>query len=314
MTKTDLFKKFMGSPVNYDFEHRFEFIKKYECEDFDCELYIQANGVRPDGTVTHQRVFIALPKNIKGKLPAVVVPFYYPEAAMGFDPEKMEVIEKYKDNPTMLDIVKEGYIAISAESYYLTYSDYDGDNEGLERWGYVAKIFNKEQPEWSGIGKLIYDTGLLIDVIEKDPRVDSNKIGIAGHSLGGKIAFILGCIDQRIKVILASDFGLLWHQTNWQDDWYWGEKIALVKNSGLENYMLLQETIKKPFCLIAGLYDTEESLKVLYGLEEYKDCPERIFAINHRSGHRPPNYAAKAGYLFLDKWLKRRYYYEYTKK
>ena len=35
------------------------------------------NGVRPDGRVTYQRVMMAFPKNIKGKLPAVVVPFYY---------------------------------------------------------------------------------------------------------------------------------------------------------------------------------------------------------------------------------------------
>ena len=305
MSKTDLFKKFMGKPLNYEYEHSFELIEKYELKDFDCELYFQSNGVRPDGRVTYQRVMMAFPKNIKGKLPAVVVPFYYPEAAMGFDPKKEEYIEKYKDNPIMLDIVKQGYIAVSGESYYLTYSDYDGDNEGLERWEYVAKIFNKEHPEWSGIGKLVYDTSLLIDAVERDYRADNNKIGIFGHSLGGKIAFISGCIDKRIKVIVASDFGLLWHQTNWQDEWYWGEKLDKIKEAGLENYMLLQEAGQKPFCLIAGHYDTFESCKTLYDIQEYKDCAERIFALNHRSGHRPPKYAAKAGYLFLDRWLKK---------
>ena len=39
-------------------------------------------------------------------------------------------------------------------------------------------------------------------------------------------------------------------------------------------------------------------------IEEYNDCPERILVINHRSGHRPPDYALEAGYLFMDKWLK----------
>ncbi len=304
MTKTNLFKEFMGKPENYDFEYDFKLLKKYECKDFDCELYLQSNGVRPDGTLTYQRVMIALPKNIRGKLPAVVVPFYYPEAAMGFDPEKMEICKEFKDTSTMLDIVSHGYIAISSDAYYLTYSDFDGDNEGLKRWEYVAEIFNREHPEWSGVGKLIYDTSLLIDVLEKDSRVDSDKIGIAGHSLGGKIAFILGCIDTRIKAVLASDFGLLWHQTNWQDDWYWGEKLTKVKKAGIENYMLLKDAAPKPFCLIAGEFDTEESCKVLYEIEEYKDCPERIFAVNHRSGHYPPKYASEAGYYFLDKWLK----------
>ncbi len=304
MKKTDLFKKIMGYPVNYDYKSSFELVKKYEYEDFDCEVYLQSNGVRPDGTVTYQRVFIALPKNIKGRLPAVVVPFYYPEAAMGFDPEKNETNELYGDNPFMLDIVRQGYIAISGEAYYLTYTDFKGVKEGLEGWKFTSEIFNREQPEWSGTGKLVYDTSLLIDVLEKDDRVDSEKIGIAGHSLGGKIAFISGCLDKRIKVILASDFGLLWHQTNWEDDWYWGKKLELLKEEGFENYMLLKEAAPKPFCLIAGEYDTDESRKTLYEIEEYKECPERIFVVNHRSGHRPPYYALKAGCLFIDKWFK----------
>lgn len=304
MTKTDLFKEFMGHPVNYDFRSSFEFVKKYEYADFDCEVYLQSNGIRPDGTVTYQRVFIALPKNIKGKLPAVVVPFYYPEAAMGFDPEKNQPHERFKDNPVMLDIVRHGYIAISGDAYYLTYNDYKGEKEGLEGWKLVSEIFNREQPEWSGVGKLVYDTSLLIDVIEKDSRVEKGKIGIAGHSLGGKIAFISGCLDKRIKVILASDFGLLWHQTNWEAEWYWGEKLNQLKKAGLENYMLLKDAAPKPFCLIAGEYDTDESREILYGIEEYAESPERIFVVNHRSGHRPPEYALKAGYLFMDKWLK----------
>jgi len=304
MTKTDLFKEFMGHPVNYDFKNRFEFVKKYEYKDFDCEMYLQANGVRPDGTITYQRVFITLPKKIEGRLPAVVVPFYYPEAAMGFDPEKNEPHEIYKDNPIMLDIVRHGYIAISGDSYYLTYADFKGGKDELESWKCVSDIFNKEQPEWTGVGKLIYDTSLLIDVISKDSRVDSEKIGIAGHSLGGKIAFISGCLDKRIKVILASDFGLLWHQTNWHDEWYWGKKLNLIKKEKFENYMLLKDAAPKPFCLIAGEFDTDESRQTLYEIEEYNDCPERILVINHRSGHRPPDYALEAGYLFMDKWLK----------
>lgn len=304
MGKKEEFKKIIGEPLNYEFEKQFIFLKKYELSEFDCEVYKQANGVRPDGTVTFQKVIIAYPKNISGKLPGVVIPFYFPEAAMGFDPESSEYLEKYSENPTMLDIVKHGYVTISAESYHLTYAECYLEKTDFKRWDEVAKIFNQEHPEWSGVGKLIADTKLLIDVLEKDSRVDSEKIGIAGHSLGGKIAFLTGCFDDRIKVILASDFGIAWHQTNWDAPWYWGNKINTLKEQNLENIMLLKETDTKPFCLIAGKFDTDESRKIIYSLDEYKNSPEKVFIVNHRAGHRPPKYAVEAGYYFLDEYLK----------
>jgi len=247
---------------------------------------------------------MVFPKNIVGKLPGVIVPFYYPEAVMGYNPETDEQLEKYKENPTMLDLVHHGFAVISADAYYITYAESNLELSGFSRWRYTAEIFNSEHPEWSGIGKLIYDTKLLIDAIEQDPRIDAERLGIAGHSLGGKMAFYTGCFDNRIKAILTSDFGLAWHQTNWSDPWYWGEKLDIAKKQKLENHMLLSSVAPKPFCLIAGEFDTDESREILYKIEEYKDCPERLFIVNHRSGHNPPRYAREAGYLFLEKWLK----------
>ena len=72
---------------------------------------------------------------------------------------------------------------------------------------------------------MVSDTTLLIDAVAFDFRVDNTCIGIMGHSLGGKMAFYTGCLDERVRVIVASDFGIGWEQTNWSDIWYWHNSV-----------------------------------------------------------------------------------------
>lgn len=308
MNYLNMFNQYIGVPDNYDFPKTFEFTEKYSSDGYDCEYYIQSNGVRPNGEITYQKVLMAVPHNAKGKLPAVVVPFYYPEAALGYDPKTKEELPNYKDNPIIHKLAKNGFVVISAQSYHLTYAPYQIDNSKIgtvdfDHWMYIGTTFNKEHPEWSGIGKLVADTKLLIDVLKADERVDKEKIGILGHSLGGKMAFYTGCLDNRIKVIVSSDFGLLWDQTNWSDPWYWGDKLEKIKEDGLDNPKLLDSIAPKPFCLIAGEADNDLSRQALYNLQGYKQCPETILVVDHRSGHRPPAYALDAGIGFLAHWL-----------
>jgi predicted dienelactone hydrolase len=51
-------------------------------------------------------------------------------------------------------------------------------------------------------------SGVLDDVLEKfktDPRVNKSKVGVTGHSLGGKIATVVAVRDSRVKSILTLD-------------------------------------------------------------------------------------------------------------
>ena len=49
-------KNFIGQPSNCNFKKTIEHIKTYNCADFDCEIYMQSNGVRANGDITYQRV------------------------------------------------------------------------------------------------------------------------------------------------------------------------------------------------------------------------------------------------------------------
>jgi hypothetical protein len=273
-------------------------IDRFSHTEFDAELYRQQNG---EGK--YQRVMLVFPKELKAPAPAVAVPFYFPEAMLGFDPNVGEILETYRGVEMMLHLVRRGYIAASADAYHLTYIESDKDRGDFSRWQDAADALRHDHPHWSGVGKLFFDTELMLDLLCADARVDSSRVGIAGHSLGGKMAFYTGCLDERVKAILASDFGIGWDQTNWNDTWYWGADAEKLKNAGFEHSELLS-IAQKPFCLIAGHYDNDESLEIMLRAEGYTENDERLKFINHATGHRPPMWTLDEGYDFLDKWVK----------
>ena len=301
---------YLDPPAEYAaFPRSVEKSATYSFTDFDVEEYRQANGPG-----TFQRLMMAVPKNAKGRLPAVVVPFYYPEAMLGFNPKTGGLEFQYtspKTNLTyftevayMSDLAKRGYITVTAEAYYLTYSQKNAPDGSWGKWGHVGRRLKEDHPGWTGIGKLTFDTRLLIDLVAADPRVDPERIGSTGHSLGGKMAFYAGCLDSRIKVIVASDFGIGWDQTNWKDIWYWGDRLNEVKSRGMDHAGLLSLSGGKPFCLIAGQADNEESGVIMRRAKGYEKHPESLKLINHATGHRPPRSATEEGYRFLDRYLK----------
>ncbi len=291
--------KWLGTPEYDTFDHRLERIKKYDSPDFDGELYRQANGPG-----TSQRVLLLLPKGRSGAVPGVVVPFYFPEAMLGYDPETGERLPFFAGIEMMLHLVRRGYAVASADAFHLTYLPLKSDRQDFSRWGRCAEALLRDHPRWTGMGKLVADTWLLTDVLAKDPRVDGTRLGIAGHSLGGKMAFYNGCLDPRIRVILASDFGIGWEQSNWSDPWYWGSRLPEVRAAGLDHAKLLECGGGKSFCLLAGKFDDARSGQIMKRAKGYLPHDGRLKLVNHGTGHRPPWEALREGYDFLDLWLR----------
>lgn len=285
----------IGMPENYSFKRKFKLIRKISHAEFDGELYKQNNGPG-----TSQKTLLMFPPKKESPFPLAVLPFYYPDLIAGFDLETLKPTSR-PEIAFGLHLVRRGFAVITAESYYQTYKILDLPHYDFKRWSIVGDALEHEHPEWSGIGKLVADTRLLIDVAIRDPRIDSSKICIAGHSLGGKMAFYTGCIDTRIKAILASDFGIDWDRTNWNDSWYWGKKLEILKKTGMDHSQLLAASGPKPFMLIAGSTDNADSFDYMEraGYRNPADCS----FINHATGHTPPANALAAGYEFLEKHL-----------
>lgn len=282
-----------AAPEYYDFDRTPVLMNTFEGDGFIGEIYRQ-----PNGKTTFQRVILLIPKQKEGKLPGAVIPFYYPEAMMGYDPMTNERLPYFAGIEMMLHLVKRGFAVISGESYHLTYLPDDSSDVGdFSRWKRASAALNADHPEWCGMGKLVFDTSLLTDLLCADSRVDPEKLVIAGHSLGGKIAFYSGCLDDRFGAILCSDFGMGFEMSNWSDPWYWGEKLKMLKENGMDHAGLLRTTGNKPICLLAGEFDTEESGALI------RSADSNFLFVHHATGHRPPADALNLGYDFLEKQL-----------
>ena len=174
--------------------------------------------------------------------------------------------------------------------------------EDFTRWAAAATELLKDNPHWSGSGKLLYDNQLLVDLACEDERLDSERIGVMGHSLGGKIAFYMACLEPRLKAAVASDWGIGWHQTNWEDIWYWGEKVKAMEEKNMEHAQLLALS-KTPLMVIAGHYDNEGTNAFFDRAALIRGDRENMLLDDHKSGHRIPPESMEKAILFLRKHL-----------
>jgi acetyl esterase/lipase len=87
------------------------------------------------------------------------------------------------------ELAQRGYVVIAPDYPSMgDLKDYDFNNDRYE----------------SGTMKGIYNHMRCIDLLQTLEYVDSDRIGVIGHSLGGHNAMFLGAFDTRLKVIVAS--------------------------------------------------------------------------------------------------------------
>lgn len=114
-----------------------------------------------------------------------------------------------------VDLCKEGFIVICPdhlcfEERYASEIDRKEDVAPSDR-EYEAFIFADQLLKGSHLNaKYCFDLCQAIDVLEELPEVDSNNIGVFGHSLGGQTSMWLSFYDERIKAGFSScGFGTL---------------------------------------------------------------------------------------------------------
>jgi hypothetical protein len=294
----ELWNKYLTPPAEYlKYEKKVTLIKKFDWPECDGELYLQANGPG-----TFQKVLLTFPKNMKGKVPGIVVPYYRPDWAVA---RNFETGADYKGMLAvafMRHFAQRGWASMSSETFHLNIMP-ELTVKDFSRWTIVSSKFYSLYPTWNCMFKKVYDTKIATDFFLEDPRIDTSRIGICGHSLGGQGSFYSGMLDDRIKVVVASDFGYRFDQTFWESPWYWGKWLNDARRHGLDNNQLLLIAKGKPFCLISGKTDDSTSQVEVMRTGIYDNTPDNFLFLNHQTAHRPPMYILETAYQFLDRKL-----------
>jgi hypothetical protein len=88
---------------------------------------------------------------------------------------------------------------------------------------YETAPFYERYPEWSMMGKMISDHMRCTDLLCSLDDVDSEKIAVIGHSLGGYNAYFHAAFDLRIKAIVCScGFGTFYGEPR---PYRWGTRV-----------------------------------------------------------------------------------------
>jgi predicted esterase len=255
----------------------------------------------PTTATSKQKVLLMTPRGSTGKkCPGAVIPFYNPDLMAGYDLETAEP----KDAPAVhfgRHLVQMGFVVVCGQAFPFNTVEDPGTGAPFAHWHAAADTLHRDYPHWTGMARLVHDTRIALDLLLDQPDVDPERILVMGHSLGGKMAFYTGCLDARIKAIIASDFGIAFASTNWDAPWYLGAQIHDPRFP-VGHHHLLALAAPTPFLILAGNCDGPRSWQYLNAARPVYTLYERgdaLAILDHASGHRPPEKAVKTAYQWL---------------
>jgi dienelactone hydrolase len=271
--------------------------------------------------------YVLLPSNPSGRLPAVLCPH--------------QTIQAGKKEPAGLAGNPELHMALRlAEHGYVTLT-YDalcfGDRHDPASGHYGdAMPFYRRRPEWSLLGKMVWDLSRGVDYLQTVDAVDANRIGSIGHSHGGYTTLWAMALDDRIRAGVSS-CGYDTYRLD-GNTFRWSHATALLPRLGFyvssphinmdryrampdsdvvqvpfDQHMMLALIAPRPLLLSTSDDDVvfpnagwsvRRSLARVRPVYESLGSAEQLEAYFFAGGHSFPQHASARAYSWLDRWLK----------
>ena len=285
-------------------EQHFEIIDTVYREDFT------QHTVRFYWTPNQQTEGYLLIPNTEGKKPAVITVFYEPETAIGLS-----------DKPNRdfaYQLTKRGFVTLSL-----------GTTQTTKDKTYSIYYPNIENATMQPLSALAFAAANAWEALAKVEDVDSTRIGITGHSYGGKWAMFASCLYDKFACAAWSDPGIVFDETkgsgvNYWEPWYlgyypppWNKTWSKTSsgNNGLYS-QLIQENFDlhelhalmapRPFLVSGGSGDPIERWTALnhsVAINKLLGYDNRV-AMTNRAEHSPNEESNEVLNLFFEWWLK----------
>ena len=203
-----------------------------------------------------------------GPFPGVVTVYYEPETAIGLGSE-------YRDYAYQL--TKRGFVSLSI-----------GTTEATQAKTYGLYHPSLDDAQVQPLSMLGYAAANAWYVLASRPEVDRERIGIVGHSFGGKWAMFASCLFDKFACAAWSDPGIVFDESrgsvNYWEPWYLGYHPKPWRKRGL----ITKENPARGLYpkLVAAGHDLHE-LHALMAPRPFlvsggsEDPPKRWQALNH---------------------------------
>jgi dienelactone hydrolase len=194
-----------------------------------------------------------------------------------------------------LNLARRGYVTLSPRNYIWDYCDRQA-TQWAEYQGMVEFLLQR-WPEWTGMGKMVWDGLRAVDYLLAMAQVDASKLCCIGHSLGAKEVLYSMAFDERLKAGITCEGGVGRTFTNWDAPWYLGKQIH--EHPELDHHQLLSLAAPRALLVIGG--GAEPTRKPT----EKGPGADTILTWNYLEAARPAyalyGAAEKLGYLLHDK-------------
>ncbi len=241
-----------------------------------------------------------------GPFPAVFVPFYDPETSIGLSDKP------FRDFAWQLS--QRGCVSLSIGS----------------PGGDARKPVLSERARCQPLSYLGYIAANAWNALASLDVVDTTRIGIVGHSYGGKWAMFGSCLYDKYACAVWSDPGIVFDETrpsiNYQEPWYLGLDSNVTRKPGLVRddsprtgaYKTLVDLkhnlhelhalmAPRPFLVSGGEEDPPkrwEALNHTIAVNKLLGYEGRV-AMTNRTTHSPTAESNEQIYQFFNYWLKK---------
>lgn len=246
----------------------------------------------------------------EGPFPAVLVTWYNSADAAGLT-EKLRGTRDFG-----AQLAERGYVTLCLGST---------NGEDVRR----PTLYESIQP----LSYLAYTAANACNLLATLPYVEADRIGITGHSYGGKWAMYASCLHDKFACAVWIDPGIVWNEAdpnaNYWDPWYLGQNFASPPDDQRPRGPVSEDNPRTGAyrTLVAEARDMHE-LHALMAPRPFlvsggeQDRPDHWIALNHsiainkllgytdrvamtmRDGHSPTPESLEQAYSFFDYFLK----------
>jgi len=277
---------------------RVEFLRTVRRENFTqhkVRVEVAPEGRTVDG-------YLAVPDG-EGPFPAVVVVYYDAETSIGLGKEQRDFAYQ---------LTKRGFVSISIGTPDCRY--------------YPSERNVTVQP----LSILAYVAANLYNALAAMPEVDAKRVGVLGHSYGGKWAMFASCLYEKFAAAAWSDPGIVFDEkrsnVNYWEPWYLGWEAGKTRRPGIPSetnprtgpYKRMVELGRdlnelhalmapRPFLVSGGAEDQPERWKALnhsIAVNKLLGYEHRVTMTN-RPAHSPTPESNEQMYRFFEMFLKK---------